>query len=342
MSDGWHNRWHPDIASAAVIEPGSTVTIETREGTDGVIGPASTHDDLGRLDFSRAHQLSGPFYVTGAQPGDLLEVELLEVSTEGFGFTAILPGFGVLSDLFPDPYLLKWELAGGYARSDALPGVAVPEAAFPGVVGVAPSHECLADVKGRDRAVALVGGTLVPDQPEGAVPAHAADGLRTIPPREFGGNLDIRQLRPGAKLQLPVQVPGALLSVGDLHFAQGDGEVCGSAIECAGRVTLRTRIVRDPEWRPRMPTFVSPAYRTREAFATTGVPVDIGGPNPDLRSAVRAALVEMLDFLCTTHRLGREAAYALMSVVVDLRLSELVNTPNPLVSAFLPLDIFAA
>jgi formamidase len=340
MAAGWHNRWHPAIEPAGEIEPGVATTVETREGTDGVIGPSSTHDDLGRLDFSRAHQLVGPYYIKGAKPSDLLEIEVLEVSTKPFGFTAIFPGFGLLADLFPDPYLLKWELADGFGRSDRLPGVAVPEAAFAGVIGVAPSEAFLAEARELDRSIAAAGGPVIPDQPEGAVPALAADGLRTIPPRELGGNLDIRQLRPGAKLLLRAQVPGGMLSVGDLHFSQGDGEVCGSGIECAGTVTFRVSIVEDASWQPRMPAFSSPGEPSRPSFATTGIPRGIEGPRIDLTSAARDALGEMLEYLCAEHDLEREAAYALMSAVVDLRISQLVNMPHPLVTAFVPLDIF--
>jgi formamidase len=341
MDEGWHNRWHPGIEPAGRIEPGETITIETREGTDGVITPASTHEDLARLDFSRAHQLVGPYFIAGAEPGDLLEVELLDVSTASFGFTGVFPGFGALADLFSEPYLLKWDLGGGHARSEQLPGVAVPEAAFAGVIGVAPSLDAVATARDRDRAISAAGGIVIADQPEGSVPAMAAGGLRTIPPREFGGNLDIRQVRAGAKLFLPVQVRGALLSVGDLHFAQGDGEVCGSGIECAGRIILRTRIVRDERWRPRLPAFTSPGEPARPTFATTGIPSGEVSAAIDLTGAVRNALLEMLDYLCSTYGLERPAAYALMSVVVDLRISQIVNMPNPLVSALVPLDIFA-
>ena len=152
----------------------------------------------------------------------------------------MIPGFGFLADLFTEPYLVKWEIADGVARSAELPGVAVPEDMFAGVVGVAPSPRAARGVpaargaRSRER-----GGPVADSLPESAIPPEAADGLRTIPPREIGGNLDIRQLVAGSRLYLPVDVPGALFSIGDLHFAQGDGEVCGTAIEVAGAVTVR-------------------------------------------------------------------------------------------------------
>jgi formamidase len=340
VAEGWHNRWHPQIEPVGTLEQGSVLTIETREGTDGAIGPGSGPEDLTRVDFARVHQLSGPYFVTGAQPGDVLEVEWLDVSTAAFGFTAIFPGFGALADLFPEPDLLTWEIEGGLARSERLPGIAVPGAPFAGVVGVAPAHNRVVELRQRDILVVAAGGTVIPDQPEGAVPVSAAGGLRTVAPRDFGGNLDIRQLRPGAKLLLPVQVPGALLSVGDLHFAQGDGEVCGSGIECAGAVTLRVTVLEPDEWRPRMPAFSFPGERARPSFVTTGMPEGDQMAELDLIGAVRSALLQMLEYLTVARSVERQAAYALMSAVVDLRISQMVNAPNPLVSAFVPLDIF--
>jgi formamidase len=173
--------------------------------------------------------------------------------------------------------------------------------------------------------------------PEGAVPPEAADGLRTIPPREVGGNLDIRQLVAGSRLWLPVDVPGALFSIGDLHFAQGDGEVCGTAIEVAGAVTVRFRLRRDVPARSRFPAFETPGRPARRSFATTGIPVDVG---MDLNVAAREALIEMIDHIEATYGFARPAAYALCSAAVDLRISEVVDVPYPLVSALLPLDLF--
>jgi formamidase len=160
---------------------------------------------------------------------------------------------------------------------------------------------------------------------------------RTIPPREIGGNLDIRQLVAGSRLYLPVDVPGALFSIGDLHFAQGDGEVCGTAIEVAGTVTVALHLHEDHERRSRFPSFETPAQPGRRSFATTGIPVDDA---MDLTVAAREALGAMIDHLVATHGFESAAAYALCSAVVDLRLSEVVDVPYPVVSALLPLDIF--
>jgi formamidase len=334
-----HNRWHPELAPVASAEPGEEVTFEVRDSRDRQIGPGSDHGDLlGVPDI--AHPLTGPLEVRGAEPGDVLELEVLGYETDGFGWTAIWPGSGFLGDLFDRPFLARWELAGGVARSEQLPGVAVPACVHAGVIGVAPSQELLAAAREREAAL----GTANPPSPEHAWPPEAADGLRTYPPRENGGNIDIRDLGPGARLWLPVHVPGALLSVGDLHFAQGDGEVCISAIETGGAASFRVGLRRAEAggWRPRFPCYEAPPRPPRAMFATTGIPLADDGSQGhlDLNLATRRALLELLGWLEQEHGLQREAAYVLMSVAAELRVSELVDAPNALVSAALPLDVF--
>jgi formamidase len=171
--------------------------------------------------------------------------------------------------------------------------------------------------------------------PEAAVPPEAADGLRTIPPRELGGNMDVRQLVAGSRLYLPIDVPGALFSIGDLHFAQGDGEVCGTAIEIAGAATVRLTLHDGPA--PRAPRFTCPPRRDPARYATLGIPFEKG---MDLNPAARAALLGMIDHLEQHYGFERPAAYALASVAVDLRVSEVVDVPYPIVSALLRLDVF--
>jgi formamidase len=310
------------------VASGDELRLETEDGMAGQFTRESTHEDCARFDSMLAHPLSGPVFVEGAGPGDVLEVEFVSYEWADFGVTAVIPGFGYLANVFTAPYLVKWEIAEGLARSEELPGVAVPADAFAGVVGVAPSHERMEEFTRREEAL-RAGGQPVADA--------APDGLRTIPPRELGGNLDVRQLVAGARLFLPVDVPGALFSIGDLHFAQGDGEVCGTAVEVAGAVTVRLRVHRDPAWRGRFPWYETPARPGRPSFATTGIPVDVG---MDLGVATRAALLEMIDHLEAVYGFDRPAAYALCSAVVDLRISEVVDVPYPLVSALLPLDVF--
>lgn len=332
-----HNRWHPDLEPAASVAPGAEITFETRDGLDNQFTRASSHSDVALADLTLGHPLTGPVYVEGAEPGDVLEVELLAYETADFGVTPLVPGFGFLADAFPDPYLVTWEIRDGKARSDELPGVAVPGDPFAGVVGVAPSRELMEVMRAREEAIAARGGIVADPAPESAIPPEAAPGIRTIPPRETGGNIDIRQLVAGSRLLLPIAVAGALFSIGDLHFAQGDGEVCGTAVEVAGAVTVRLHVRRDPRWRPRFPAYETPARPERRSFATTGIPVDEG---MDLASAARAALLEMIGYLEAVHGFARPAAYALCSAAVDLRLSEVVDVPYPLVSALLPLDVF--
>jgi formamidase len=333
-----HNRWHPDLPPVTAVAPGFELTLACTDGIAGQLTRTSTHADAGRLDLGIAHPLTGPVFVQGAEVGTVLEVEFVAYEPADFGTTAVIPGFGFLADLFTEPYLVKWEIADGVARSKELPGVAVPQDMFAGVVGVAPSAERLAGYLAREEALREQGQPVADSLPEGAAPPEAAEGARTIPPRETGGNMDVRQLVAGSKLWLPVDVPGALFSIGDLHFAQGDGEVCGTAIEVAGFVTVRFAVHDAPA--PAFPAYETPGGRRVErSLATVGIPVDAG---MDLNAAARAALLEMIGHLERSHGFERPAAYALCSACVDLRISEVVDVPYPLVSALLPLDVFDA
>jgi formamidase len=325
------------VASA---DPGDEVTFELRDARDGTLTRSSSHEDLLATD-ALAHPLTGPVEVRGAEPGDVLELEIVGYETDDFGWTGIWPGSGFLGDVFERPFLAKWELAEGVARSEQLPGVAVPAGAFAGVIGVAPSSDLFERARVREEQLAGEGGLVDLPSASLAAPPSAADGLRTYPPRENGGNMDIRDLVAGSRLFLPVHVPGALLSIGDLHFAQGDGEVCISAIETGGTATVRLGLRRGG-WRPEFPAWETPPRPGRRYFSTTGIPLDDAGRNADrdLNLATRRALLELLRWLEEERGLDREPAYVLMSVAAELRISELVDAPNALVSAALPLDIF--
>ncbi len=316
------------------------MTFELRDARDRTLTRESNHEDLLSVP-SLSHPLTGPLEVRGAEPGDVLEVDVVGYETDDFGWTGIWPGSGFIGDLFPDPFLARWELHEGIARSEQLPGVAVPAGVFAGVIGVAPSRELFEAARSREQALAQAGGKVVLPDPDGAAPAEGADGLRTFPPRENGGNMDIRDLVAGSRLLLPVHAPGAMLSIGDLHFAQGDGEVCIAAIETGGAATVRVGVRRDG-WRPSLPAWETPARPGRDYFATTGIPLADDGSQGDLdlNLATRRALIEMLGYLVSERGLEREPAYVLMSVAVELRISELVDVPNALVSALLPLDVF--
>jgi formamidase len=336
-----HNRWHPDVEPAVTVFPGQTLTLDAPLGTGDQIGPDSTHDDLLSLDFSQ-DLLVGPVYVEGAEPGDLLVVEVVDVAPGTFGFSGVFPGFGFLADVIPGPYLVTWTNDGVRARADCLPGVAIPAAPFPGTIGVAPSPTAMREIREREAELARREELDLTDFQPPAVPARARDGLSTMPPREIGGNLDVRGLRRGSRLVLPVQVPGALLSLGDVHFAQGEGEVCGSAIEVGAEVTIRVEVVSSPRWVPRFPVYETPAEAPRRYLATTGIPITDDGRNRllDPALAARRALLELIEYLTVTYGFDREAAYVLASVAAELRLSAVVDLPNALVSALLPVDVF--
>ena len=346
-----HNRLWPDLAPVASIDPGDEVTLDLRDGMDGALAALEDAEGLLTVSFDSNHPLTGPIEVRGAAPGDLLVVEPLAIEPLGAGTTALLPGFGLLGDLFERPFLARWEFDdAGIARSPQLPGIAVRGRPFLGCVAVAPSAELVERARRREAKVAERGGFAMLPQREGAVPAaepYASQALRTIPPRENGGNLDVPQVTVGARLLLPVHVPGALLSAGDAHFAQGEGECCGTAIEIAARATLRVSLRTGGGWTPRFPAIevsapAAAAPIPGAAFVTTGIPLDDDGGNADLdlTLAARCALLEMVGWLEAERGLSREQAYVLTSVAADLRIAEAVNRPNGLVVCRLPLAVF--
>jgi acetamidase/formamidase len=297
-----HLGWSRDHVPVSAIASGAEVTFETEDASGGQLGPGSTHASVAELDFERVNPVCGPVLVEGARPGDTLQIDILTVEPGRYGWTALIPGFGLLADRYPDPWLKVWELDGATAMLNERVGV--PLQPFCGVLGVAPAEPGIHSV---------------------------------IPPRRVGGNMDTRQLGPGATLYLPVEVEGALFGVGDTHAAQGDGEVCGTAIEGSMTVALRLTVRRDlvidaPEFDVRRP-LERPRAAAAGYHATTGI-------GPDLMGATRQSVERMIAYLEGRHGLSAEEAYALCSVAVDLRLSEVVDTPNWVVSAFLPNDVF--
>jgi formamidase len=350
-----HNRWHPDIPPLVVCDPGDEVVLQTRDALDGQIGPDATAETVGAANLNVVHPLTGPVYVNGAERGDLLEVEILEVEPDPYGFTIQVPGFGFLRDEFPDPYIAKWAIADGWATSEDLPGVRIPGHPFMGTIGLSPDRALLERTAAREQAALDRGGFVLPPDPTDAVPsdpAIAATALRTVPPRETAGNVDIKQLGAGTRLLIPVYAEGGLLSAGDAHFAQGDCETCGTAIEMRSTLHVRFNVqkgraaergIRDLQF-TREDYFVAPEYAApRRFFATTGLSVTREGENrpEDLTLAARNALLNMIDHLGQHGGWTRQQAYAICSVAVDLKISELVDVPNFVVSAFLPLDIFS-
>jgi len=348
-----HNRWHPDIPPIVRCEPGDEVVLDTRDAFDGQMGRQATLATVAAPNLDVVHPLTGPVYVEGAQPGDLLEVEIVEVVPDSYGYTVQVPGFGFLRDVFPDPFIVRWDIADGWATSADLPGVRIPGAPFMGTIGLSPGRRSLGRITAREQAALQGGGFVLPPSPASAVPADpriAGEALRTIPPREQAGNVDIKQLAVGTRLFIPVDTPGALFSAGDAHFAQGDCETCGTAIEM--NATLRVRFtvhggvardkgIRGPRF-ARADYWVAPEYAApRRFYATTGMSVDRDGTlhAEDATVAARNALLEMIDHL-GERGWNRQQAYAICSVAVDLKVSQLVDVPSFLVSAFLPEDIF--
>src|SRR5437899_1953028 len=229
-----HNRWHPAIPPIVRAAPGDRVILQTRDAVDGQITPTSTAEDVGRVNLDVVHPLTGPVYIEGVEPGDLLEVRIVDVEPASFGFTVQIPGFGFLRDEFPDPFIVRWRIADGAAESADLPGVRIQGAPFPGTIGLAPSRALMQAITNREKELLDRGGMVLPPDATDAVPNDsrlAAEALRTVPPRETAGNVDIKALCAGTTMLIPVQVEGALFSVGGAHFAQGDGEICGTAIE---------------------------------------------------------------------------------------------------------------
>ncbi len=300
----WHLAWDHSIPPIATISSGETVNFDLLDASCGQIVSDSTVEAIRTLDFSRVDQVNGPIYVEGAAPGDTLEVEFLDLQPADWGWTAIIPGFGLLADEFPEPALKIWRLeVGADGWAEFAPGIRLPLAPFCGEIGLAPG---------------------------------ISGPLSTIPPYRHGGNMDTKHLTKGARLYLPIEVPGALYSMGDGHAAQGDGEVCGTAIETPMRATVRLTVRKDihvPE--PQFLTGGPLAQRTNTAayYATDGI-------GPDLMEATRNAIRHMIDYLQRSYGLSRPDAYMLCSVCVDLKLCEVVDVPNWVVGAFLPQSIF--
>ena len=239
-----HNRWHPDIQPVIEVVAGEEVALETRDANDLQINSRTTIKDLEKLERTVAHPLTGPVYVKGAEPGDLLEIEYLDIVPERYGWTRFAPGGGFLPDLFDHHFVAHWDITPEYATSPQLPGVRIPNGAFMGTAGVAPSHDQLRAWSLREEELRSRGGRVFPPDPNGSVPQGkiALEGLRTIPPRENCGNADVKQLTRGSRLFVPVAVDGALYSVGDGHYAQGDSECCGTAIEMGATAHLRFKL----------------------------------------------------------------------------------------------------
>jgi acetamidase/formamidase len=295
-----HRVFSRDIPPRVRIQPGDEVLFHCVDVSGGTVTPETTVATRRR--GLPGHPLTGPVFVEGAEPGDALVVDLLEFTHHGWGWTSFGPGAGLLPEDFQEPYLHIWRLEGDSAWLK--PGVRVPVKPFPGIIGCAPA------VSGEHR---------------------------TAPPRRVGGNMDIRHLTAGTTLHLPVEVPGALLSAGDCHAAQGDGEVCITGIEAPMDLRVRVSVKKGaapafPEFRT-PPGSLNPDADGAGFWATTGI-------GPDLHRCAQDALRGMIAHLVREHGLTREEAYVLCSAAADLRISEIVDLPSFVVSCYLPLSLF--
>jgi acetamidase/formamidase len=293
---GWDNTNPP----ALTVAPGTTVAFETVDASGAQLSPESTVADVSTLDFGKVNPVTGPVLVDGAAPGDALKVTVESFAPSGWGWTANIPGFGLLADQFPDPALHLWKYdPATMAPAMYGPGGKVPLKPFTGTIGVAPAEAGLHSI---------------------------------VPPRQVGGNMDIRDIAAGTELYLPIECAGALFSVGDTHAAQGDGEVCGTAIESSMDVAVTVEIVKDAA--PPTPRYSTPGPVSRHLDAA-GYEV-CTGVGPDLMQASRDAVARMIDWLSAERGLAPEDAYMLCSVCGDLRISEVVDAPNWVVSFCFP------
>jgi len=368
---GCFNRFHPAIPMAARAKPGDTIVLHARNAGDFDLDPSAPPDPRdGDPGMGTVHSLTGPVHIEGAEPGDVLKVRILDIAPGAWAQT-LISQIGFVSDQVPGPLRVLWKLNRDYAVSDDLPGVRLPNRSFPGIVTTIPGPAEHAAMLAREAALLEQGGAVMGPHATHAVPeaicgeggSHADECLRTIPPREHGGNLDIRYMQTGVVLYLPCYVAGCGLAVGDLHYIQGDGEVSGTALEMDATVTLTTEVLKDGPDLSRGPHYEGEAtlldIPSRRFYATTGFPLKgkgevppdmayLGAPkiaglenlSKDIALAARNALLAMIDHISEEYGYTREQAYIICSVAVDLRIGQLVDQPNVGVTAILPLDIF--
>ncbi|HEX9797162.1 MAG TPA: acetamidase/formamidase family protein [Anaerolineales bacterium] len=294
--------WDNSVTPRLEVESGDVIAMDIPESCNQVT-PKWTDDDLAHISFDPIHALIGSIYVKGAEPGDTLQVDILKMEHKGWGWSGHLQGFGLLADDFPAAYIHHWKLEGD-ACHFGVQDIRLPFEPFFGTIGVAPKEP------GR---------------------------INTIPPRANAGNVDIRSLGPGATVWLPVFVPGALVAIGDCHSAQGDGEVCGTGVESPMRTAVRLSVRKDLAVRELQFETRGPLSKTDRAgyHATTA-------HGPDLMENAKNAVRHMIDWLVEHHDLTRSQAYVLCSTAGDLKISEIVDVPNWIVSFYMPRSIFSS
>ena len=366
------NRYHYAIKPVASARPGQFIRFETRDALDSNLTVKSEPKDVLAVDLNLVHPLTGPVSIKGAKRGDVLAVTLIDIEPDQYGYTTVVPGFGFLRDKFPDPFIANWKTNRLEAVSDQIPGVRIPFNGFMGTVGTLPGEPEVKKWLAREKDLGAAGGIALPPQPTGAQPAAVCgpngsnkdECVRTIPPRENGGNMDVKQMVVGTTLLLPCYVDGCGLFMGDIHYAQGDGEVAGTAIEIGAQVTVRTAIRRGMAAMMKSGPHFEGGSQLKKLepdrfYATVGYPLKGAGEvlpyvtyldsqkiapltnlSEDLTAAARAALIEMIDWLVRTKGYTPNQAYVITSVACDLRIGNLVDVPNYAVSAICPLEIF--
>ena len=365
------NRYHPAIQPVARANPGDLIVVHTRDALDSNLTIDSEPKDVLAIDLNLIHPMTGPIYIEGAERGDVLAVQLIDINPDEYGYTTLIPGFGFLPDLFPEPFVANWALNNLEAVSAEVPGVSIPNNSFMGSVGVLPGEPEVDKWLKREADLAAAGGVALPPEPTGARPAyvcgpsgsHKDKCLRTIPPRENGGNMDVQQMVVGTTLLLPCYIDGCGFFIGDVHYAQGDGEVAGTAIETGAVVTVKTSIRKGMGSLIKQPHFEGgaqiKALEPDKFHATVGFPFKEAGEIPpqwtyldsekikplsqlsnDITLAARNSLLQMLDWLQATKGLTREQSFVVMSVACDLRIGNVVDVPNYVVSTICPMEIF--
>ncbi len=371
-----HNRYHPDIPAAVRVNPGDTFRMHCREWFDGAIKNDDSAQDIRDAPMTKVHALSGPVGIDGAEPGDLLIVDVLDVGPipqedsgplagQGWGYTGIFAkrnGGSFLVEQFPDAYKAVWDFRGEVATSRHVPGVSFTGITHPGLMATAPSAELLARWNSREGALIAtdpdrVPPLALPPEPQNAILGGlsgeafdrvAAEAARTAPPRENGGNQDIKNLTRGTRVFYPVYVSGANFSVGDLHFSQGDGEItfCGG-IEMGGFIDLHVDLIKGgmqtygvSENAIFMPGKTPPQYSEWLAFSGTSVTLDGEQRYLDSQLAYQRACLHAITYL-SKFGYSPEQAYLLLGAApIEGRFSSVVDIPNSCATVYLPTAIF--
>lgn len=292
-ADQTHSYWSSTIEPLIRVESGAVIEVNTEEASDKQLNPESTVEDIKNLSFDPIHPLTGPVYVENAEPGDILKVKLHKIELGSWGWTGIIPGFGFLSDEFDEPWIKTFEFDKNSNTAAFSEDINIPLKPFPGVMGVAPDTE---------------------------------EELSTVPPRANGGNMDDPNMTEGTTVYFPVQVEGALFSIGDAHAAQGHGEVCGTAIEAPMRIVYEVEVIKDGH------EIQEPQYETDDYYAVTGY-------GETIDEAAKKATRYMIDYLETEHDMDRNDAYALASLAGDLKIAEVVDVPHMLVSMHISKEV---